>query len=1330
MSREYLAKLLEVKIDATVTTPEAKEAKYQAAAKAYFEGSTLEAGKVEAALAIRAQEKMLLIDPTSSEPKKELNIVLADGTPKIITVIGLQGKEGSELLVLQEIYSAIGDGYTVFFSDIDDDCSEGAAADFKKKDVGGILENVPKNFKGHVSRLQAFSGYVQSQGGLDKVDVAAETWPGTTRNGSLYDKADTERDNAKAILAAYYGLARIEAKLGEIRSKLNSLSSQDRTARSNTLEAIIALTAAVDKETQRAEAKIPKKPIAFDGYAKSERDKFAELDRLRGELTAESDKSVLDFIAGIESEANTLMRSIKSAEDISTLELASAISAEEKNLKAVKALIESAQKVLSVYDKPNPLLQIAAFQRLQEDHQSREAALVAAKRHLEERAEAGAPEGDSKVAHEDQNRESATDHLLKAGFYSKDKDLSHVFAEKGLEAFKGRVDPATQSQYAGAFILPGVGDTTGASLNPLAEALTAAKQKIDAADGTEGKIALPVTLRFLMHAPDSPTGHETVLDVAVAAGATGNKVVTVTQFDSLLPVDSLLPETKTALPAALPAALLGRITTAFGTGYDVAEAISQNPNPIGQQAGVECVYFAVAEIAKGYTTTLASITPLADAAGKANMKLAVTKLMADAVQSEYMLADDGKAALSEPPKTVCVNPGDLRLATEGDAKKYNTVPGLENLKAGDIIYPVVLENKRLAYEISQRATAAKGGVKALQADMAFITLCRELIQNNTPSEPDLNGLNDVAQRVLVELIVMNAHRQAITTAVPQAVGTITTADRANVQDQVKSAVTPFDLENKALEALKKGEAGRELLKGFSSVVKAAQEDCQKRLATLASTKGDADKKESAADSKKAKTTTTAEGGDAFKDLDEAARKKVMFSLCGEMKETFKLPPRSQFQKVEFEVVKQTNKQTGKQEDQISVVKTADTDECRVTLSVTVTKIGKTQAEKPVDVTLVRTVTGEKVERKCETTSDLVDWKTQCALMAAASISDRKKAAELQSTPDKKVEPDLNIRVSILDNSPQVKGQLIGGKSTDKLTRDEAIMIQAYLDAGYTRVQCQGMDFYPAGTTKASSYAVAEAKLSPVLSAGGDPDHKLPNVAATAPTKEERPQDKKGLFLDIVIPFRNKATPQGLDNVQQARAILKNARELHGKGYRFVGITYSANQAETAAIRAAYDKKPTPVDITGATKGGAKQAEVMVEVERLLAKSRASGGYDDLQGIFRIVPITTMSAGGAAPVTGDHDTAASLEAAKAFVQEGGALLGWQNQNGASRGVYAVGGGVATKAFASAEGDVPEIAASKKALEEAYGVRQKMIQSALANLKKEYSPVSSETATATL
>ena len=156
----------------------------------------------------------------------------------------------------------------------------------------------------------------------------------------------------------------------------------------------------------------------------------------------------------------------------------------------------------------------------------------------------------------------------------------------------------------------------------------------------------------------------------------------------------------------------------------------------------------------------------------------------------------------------------------------------------------------------------------------------------------------------------------------------------------------------------------------------------------------------------------------------------------------------------------------------------------------------------------------------------------------------------------------------------------------------------------------------------------------------------------------------GIFYPFKVPFEKK-NGTSVSTYDQAVKILDEVAKLHAKGYKQVGITYSANQDQTAAIAKAYGKNQWN---TNATAGGANQAVVMLQVEELLKTKK----YKHLQQVFRIVPITTMRPNTSAT---NEEVRDSLTAADNFMNgEGNVLLGWQNQK-TQTGKLAIGDGVA-------------------------------------------------------
>ena len=155
----------------------------------------------------------------------------------------------------------------------------------------------------------------------------------------------------------------------------------------------------------------------------------------------------------------------------------------------------------------------------------------------------------------------------------------------------------------------------------------------------------------------------------------------------------------------------------------------------------------------------------------------------------------------------------------------------------------------------------------------------------------------------------------------------------------------------------------------------------------------------------------------------------------------------------------------------------------------------------------------------------------------------------------------------------------------------------------------------------------------------------------------------------ITPFnvdfkKNGASVSATD---QAIQILEEVNRQHKNGAKKVGITYSANQEQTAAILDTYNRGGWKTSLAGAN-----QASVIMEIEKLLATTK----YQHLQGVYQTVPITTMKyADGGNALTADDDAVQrSLKAASFFMDDGGVLLGWQNQF-TKPGHLAIGGGVA-------------------------------------------------------
>lgn len=152
----------------------------------------------------------------------------------------------------------------------------------------------------------------------------------------------------------------------------------------------------------------------------------------------------------------------------------------------------------------------------------------------------------------------------------------------------------------------------------------------------------------------------------------------------------------------------------------------------------------------------------------------------------------------------------------------------------------------------------------------------------------------------------------------------------------------------------------------------------------------------------------------------------------------------------------------------------------------------------------------------------------------------------------------------------------------------------------------------------------------------------------------------------LVPF--ELTFQGKTADDQARRILGEAERRLDAGALGVGITYSANLAQSELIRRTYAEGGWNTHT-----GGANQASVMTAMETLLG-----GPFAGLQTKMRIVPITTMSYDDLPTgTTMDDIVVADLAAIRALIADGWTVLGWINETGSDQ--FAVGGGVAAQYY---------------------------------------------------
>lgn len=241
--------------------------------------------------------------------------------------------------------------------------------------------------------------------------------------------------------------------------------------------------------------------------------------------------------------------------------------------------------------------------------------------------------------------------------------------------------------------------------------------------------------------------------------------------------------------------------------------------------------------------------------------------------------------------------------------------------------------------------------------------------------------------------------------------------------------------------------------------------------------------------------------------------------------------------------------------------------------------------------------------------------------------------------------------------------------------------------GYHDVDVSALEEQLWGVSDASE--VVDAALNPVLY---HPAHQIPlkydviegylpiteanqeGIDKKSQTKKNEKTSKKsneaplkgGMFVKTYLRYEQHSKQ---NTEKQARTILDKVREYKNKGFTKVGIIYSANRGQTEAIRLTYAKKDKEKNWKTET-SGANQAEVMYTVEELLKNEKQ---YQDLRGVFRILPITTQNLGPNDPAKQEW-LVEDLNLIQSHLEEGQIVLGWQNQDTVAHNAYAVGGGI--------------------------------------------------------
>ena len=147
----------------------------------------------------------------------------------------------------------------------------------------------------------------------------------------------------------------------------------------------------------------------------------------------------------------------------------------------------------------------------------------------------------------------------------------------------------------------------------------------------------------------------------------------------------------------------------------------------------------------------------------------------------------------------------------------------------------------------------------------------------------------------------------------------------------------------------------------------------------------------------------------------------------------------------------------------------------------------------------------------------------------------------------------------------------------------------------------------------------------------------------------------------IIPFRVDSVTKisgkliSVSSLTQAIIILDEVARLNKFG-AIVGITFSANQEQTNTIFATYASNQWKTNISGTN-----QSAVINSIEQLLETPK----YQHLQAAFKIIPITTMKFENNKVLPADENSIIDcLNNANFFKGNGGALLGWRNQETAA------------------------------------------------------------------
>jgi hypothetical protein len=208
----------------------------------------------------------------------------------------------------------------------------------------------------------------------------------------------------------------------------------------------------------------------------------------------------------------------------------------------------------------------------------------------------------------------------------------------------------------------------------------------------------------------------------------------------------------------------------------------------------------------------------------------------------------------------------------------------------------------------------------------------------------------------------------------------------------------------------------------------------------------------------------------------------------------------------------------------------------------------------------------------------------------------------------------------------------------------------------------------AGDTSVEPLSKIIAELSGGGGGGGVDSDEDVDSESPAESSDQVTSGKVAQFFMTYKPkvVKGQQEEPGLHSDQQAQKIVNVVKCLMTKGYKHIGLTYSANQGQTTQIFENYKKNDNDIFSSNDEKeisktiflSAANQGAVLDNLSKLTTDS-------DFKKAFRIIPFSTMaSSGGTSDLvensTGDNQQC--IAAAEKFLKlEGSIILGWCNQD---------------------------------------------------------------------